>query len=138
MRITVNDTELYFDVEGPALVPDGPTMRERPTMLVLHGGPGFDHAYFKPALSALADTAQVVYLDLRCQGRSGTTTGRDLHARADGGRRRRVLQSPWHRSADRPRPLGRRLRGAPSGAASSACRWPTDPGGHRRRQRGHG
>lgn len=71
MRITVNATELYFDVEGPALVPDGPMMRERPTMLVLHGGPGFDHTYFKPALSALADTAQVVYLDLRCQGRSG-------------------------------------------------------------------
>ena len=48
MRLSVNDTELYFDVEGPALVPDGPDMRERPTLLFLHGGPGFDHAYFKP------------------------------------------------------------------------------------------
>jgi proline iminopeptidase len=70
MRITVNDTELYFDVEGPGLVADGPTMRDRPTLLALHGGPGFDHAYFKPALSQLADTVQVVYLDLRGQGLS--------------------------------------------------------------------
>jgi proline iminopeptidase len=70
MRLTVNDTTLYFDAEGAGLVPDGQTMRERPTILALHGGPGFDHAYFKPALSALTDTAQVVYLDLRGQGRS--------------------------------------------------------------------
>ncbi|MGH2602872.1 MAG: alpha/beta fold hydrolase, partial [Dehalococcoidia bacterium] len=41
------------------------------TVLALHGGPGFDHAYFKPALSGLADTAQLVYIDLRGQGRSG-------------------------------------------------------------------
>ncbi len=62
---------MYFDVEGAGLVPDGPAMRERPTILALHGGPGFDHAYFKPALSALTDTAQIVYLDQRGQGRSG-------------------------------------------------------------------
>ncbi len=33
MRITVNDTELYFDVEGAGLVPDGATMRGRPVLL---------------------------------------------------------------------------------------------------------
>jgi proline iminopeptidase len=71
MRIAVNGTELYVDVEGSALVPDGPGMRERPVIVALHGGPGFDHAYFKPALSAFAEVAQVVYLDLRGQGRSG-------------------------------------------------------------------
>jgi proline iminopeptidase len=71
MRATINDTTLYFDVEGAGLVPDGMTMREKPTIIVLHGGPGFDHAYFKPFLSALADTAQIVYLDQRGQGRSG-------------------------------------------------------------------
>lgn len=70
MRVAVNDTELYFDVEGAELVPDGPGLRQRPVMLLLHGGPGFDHAYFKPVMSALADTAQLVYLDLRGQGRS--------------------------------------------------------------------
>lgn len=43
MRLSVNETELYFDVEGAALVPDGSVMRERPSLLLLHGGPGFDH-----------------------------------------------------------------------------------------------
>ena len=71
MRIAVNGIELYFDVEGAGLVPDGAVMRERPTIVALHGGPGFDHAYFKPFLSALTDKAQIIYLDLRCQGRSG-------------------------------------------------------------------
>ncbi|MGH2533849.1 MAG: alpha/beta fold hydrolase [Thermomicrobiales bacterium] len=70
MRIAVNDTELYFDVEGAGLVPDGHTMRERPTILLLHGGPGFDHTGFKPFLSLLADTAQLIYLDQRGQGQS--------------------------------------------------------------------
>ena len=71
MRLSVNDTELYFDVEGAALVADGPALRERPVVLALHGGPGFDHAYFKPSLSALTDVAQIVFLDQRGQGRSG-------------------------------------------------------------------
>ncbi|CAN5753858.1 alpha/beta fold hydrolase [soil metagenome] len=70
MRIAVNDTVLYFDVEGSEIIPDGPALRQRPVILALHGGPGFDHAYFKPALSGLADIAQVIYLDLRGQGRS--------------------------------------------------------------------
>lgn len=70
MYLSVNDATLYFDVEGAALVPDGSGMRERPTVLLLHGGPGFDHAYFKPSLSPLTDAAQLVYLDQRGQGRS--------------------------------------------------------------------
>jgi proline iminopeptidase len=70
MQLAVNGTRLYFDVEGAGLIPDGPTMCQRPVVLALHGGPGFDHAYFKPALSSLSDTAQVIYLDQRGQGRS--------------------------------------------------------------------
>lgn len=45
-------------------------MREVPTVLMLHGGPGFDHSVFKPAFSELTDIAQVVYLDHRGNGRS--------------------------------------------------------------------
>jgi pimeloyl-ACP methyl ester carboxylesterase len=45
-------------------------MREKPTLLLLHGGPGFDHSVYKPAYSALADVAQVIYLDHRGNGRS--------------------------------------------------------------------
>ena len=71
MRIAVNGTDLWFDAEGAALVPDGDAMRERPVILALHGGPGLDHAYFKPFLTPLTTFAQLVYLDLRGQGRSG-------------------------------------------------------------------
>jgi proline iminopeptidase len=71
MRLVVNDTELYVDIEGAALAPEGSGMRERPTIILLHGGPGFDHTCFKPFLSPLAETAQLVYVDLRGQGRSG-------------------------------------------------------------------
>jgi proline iminopeptidase len=71
MQVQVRDTTLWFDVEGPALVPDGVAMRTRPTMLLLHGGPGsYDHSYFKPWFAALTDVAQVVYLDLPDHGRS--------------------------------------------------------------------
>jgi pimeloyl-ACP methyl ester carboxylesterase len=70
MRISVRDTTLFFDVDGAKLVPDGPAMRERPTLVLLHGGPGFDHSSFKPGFTALTDVAQVVYLDHRGNGRS--------------------------------------------------------------------
>jgi pimeloyl-ACP methyl ester carboxylesterase len=70
MRVTVNGVRLLFDVEGARLVPDGPSMREKPTLLLLHGGPGFDHSIFKPAYASLGDCAQVVYLDHRGNGRS--------------------------------------------------------------------
>src|SRR5258705_2219331 len=70
MRVLVNGVRLFFDVEGARLVPDGPTMREKPTLLLLHGGPGFDHSIYKPAYASLADCAQVIYLDHRGNGRS--------------------------------------------------------------------
>ena len=71
MRVDVNGTGLWFDVDGSALVPDGPEMRERPTVVLLHGGPGsFDHSYFKPDFARLAEVAQVIYLDLPGHGRS--------------------------------------------------------------------
>jgi pimeloyl-ACP methyl ester carboxylesterase len=70
MKIHVNGVNLYFDVEGLGLRPQGPKMVEKPTLLLLHGGPGADHTLYKPAFSALADVAQVVYLDHRGNGRS--------------------------------------------------------------------
>ena len=36
-------------------------MREKPTLLLLHGGPGLDHSIYKPAFSGLSDVAQVVF-----------------------------------------------------------------------------
>jgi proline iminopeptidase len=71
MQVEVNGTRLWFDVDGPAMVPDGPQMRERPTLVLVHGGPAsYDHSYFKPHFSPLTGVAQVVYLDLRDHGRS--------------------------------------------------------------------
>ncbi len=70
MRVNVDGVKLFFDVEGASLVPDGSSMRQRPTLVVLHGGPGWDQAAFKPSLSPLADCAQIVYLDHLGQGRS--------------------------------------------------------------------
>jgi len=74
MHVHVGDVKLFFDVEGAKLVPDGPVMRERPTLLLLHGGPGFDHSSFKPMFAPLAEVAQLVYLDHRGNGRSDLST----------------------------------------------------------------
>lgn len=70
MRVSVNDTELYLDVEGGELAVDGERLRRRPTLLALHGGPGFDQGYLRPGLRPLANDAQLVFVDLRGQGRS--------------------------------------------------------------------
>jgi proline iminopeptidase len=70
MRIKVNGVRLYFDVEGPELVPDGTHMRKKETLLLLHGGPGYDHSSFKPLFSELSHLVQIIYLDHRGNGRS--------------------------------------------------------------------
>ncbi len=70
MRVKIGDVRLFFDVEGAKLRPDGATMREVPTVVLLHGGPGFDHSNFKPDFSRLTEIAQVVYVDHRGNGRS--------------------------------------------------------------------
>ena len=73
MFVDVNGAKLYFDVENSGLIPVGNRMSEKPTLLLLHGGPGFDHSGFKPAFSALSDVAQIVYYDHRGNGRSTGT-----------------------------------------------------------------
>ena len=70
MRVLVNGVRLFFDVDGAALVPAGPALARRPTLIVLHGGPGADHSTLKQWLGRFADIAQVVYLDHRGNGRS--------------------------------------------------------------------
>ena len=71
MHITIAPgVRLFVDIEGAGLVPDGPNMRVKPTLLLLHGGPGYDHSGFKPAFSRLADIAQIIYYDHRGHGRS--------------------------------------------------------------------
>ena len=71
MKVAVNGIELFFDVEGAKVRPDGPWMRDRPTVILLPTGPGIDHSLYKDNLGpALAEDVQVIYLDMRGAGRS--------------------------------------------------------------------
>jgi proline iminopeptidase len=58
-RISVGGAELYArDVgRGPAII-------------VLHGGPDFDHSYLLPELDRLSDSYRLIYYDQRGRGRS--------------------------------------------------------------------
>lgn len=58
-RRAVNGTELFVESVG-----DGPAL------IMMHGGLGLDHTYFRPAFDQLSDIANVVYYDHRCNGRS--------------------------------------------------------------------
>ena len=85
MRVMVNGVRLFFEVVGSKLsVVDGQSV-EKPTLLVLHGGPGFDHQGMRPYFDRFADSAQVVYLDHRGNGRSeaGPRSGWNLYQWGD-------------------------------------------------------
>lgn len=56
----VNGTVLFRDVVG-----------EGPPLLLMHGGLGFDHSYFRPWLDPLGSDFQLIYYDHRGNGRSG-------------------------------------------------------------------
>ncbi len=70
MQMNVNGAEIFFDVVGAQLMPAGDKLAARPTLLVLHGGPGYDHTTLRPYFDRFADVYQVVYLDHRGCGRS--------------------------------------------------------------------
>jgi len=71
MRVPVGDVRLFVDVHGPQLRPQGAWLEEVPTVVIVHTGPGADHAPYKEHVGPrLARVAQVVYLDLRGCGRS--------------------------------------------------------------------
>ncbi|MBW3630054.1 MAG: alpha/beta hydrolase [Gemmatimonadetes bacterium] len=59
MLITTNGTELFCAVHGTGT-----------PMLLLHGGMGLDHSYFRPWLDPLGDEFELLYLDQRGNGRS--------------------------------------------------------------------
>ena len=69
MKLAINGTELYFDVVGSGL-DAAAGFRQKPTMTILHGGPGFDHTYLRPWLDPVSEIAQLVYIDERGCGRS--------------------------------------------------------------------
>jgi proline iminopeptidase len=70
MKARIRDTELYFDVDGSGLMPDGAGLREKPVAFLIHGGPGGDHSDARATCAALTDRLQLVYFDQRGNGRS--------------------------------------------------------------------
>jgi proline iminopeptidase len=70
MYIDLDGARIFFDTVGPALAIEGETMAPRQSLLVLHGGPGFDHSILRPYFDRFADAWQVVYVDHRGNGRS--------------------------------------------------------------------
>jgi proline iminopeptidase len=58
-RISVDNTTLYSRVVG-----------QGPPIVVLHGGPDFDHGYLLPELDRLSDAFRLFYYDQRGRGRS--------------------------------------------------------------------
>lgn len=73
MCAVVKNARIYFDVDGEGSTPAGAAMVEKPTLMVLHGGPGSDHSYFKPWIRPVTEVAQVIYVDHRGNGRSELT-----------------------------------------------------------------
>ena len=57
--VAINGTELYVK-----------TMGDGDPILVVHGGPGWDHSYFLPQLGELAEDHRLVFYDQRLSGRS--------------------------------------------------------------------
>ena len=70
MRVTVNGVRIFFEVVGTSVATRDGVSVDQPTLLILHGGPGFDHANMRPYFDRFADIAQVIYLDHRGNGRS--------------------------------------------------------------------
>ena len=70
MFADVGTARIFFDTVGSGLAVDGERMVEKPTLIVMHGGPGFDHSTMRPYFDRFADTHQVVYIDHRANGRS--------------------------------------------------------------------
>ena len=71
MRVEIAPgVRLFFDVHGCSHVPGEGRLDKRPTLLLLHGGPGSDHSVFKPVALPLGEHMQVVFYDHRGMGRS--------------------------------------------------------------------
>lgn len=60
--VSMDDARLFYEVIG-----------EGEPIIVVHGGPGLDHAYLQPGLDALATRHTLVYYDQRGTGRSGAS-----------------------------------------------------------------
>ncbi|WP_241191108.1 alpha/beta fold hydrolase [Deinococcus psychrotolerans] len=63
----LNGADLYFEVVGPEDEESG----DKPTLLYLHGGPGYNALTFRDLVGERLSAYRVIYLDQRGGGRSG-------------------------------------------------------------------
>lgn len=77
MKAKIRGTELFFDVAGMNIVPDGNKMLEKPVLFLIHGGPGGNHIRFKYDSIQLANEAQLIFIDQRGCGWSKKTKPSD-------------------------------------------------------------
>lgn len=73
MKANIRGTEIYFDIAGMQLAPDGNQLIEKPVLFLIHGGPGGNHIHFKYDSIKLQDYAQLVFIDQRGCGWSKKT-----------------------------------------------------------------
>lgn len=62
----LSNTDLYYDRVGQGRA-----------MLIMHGGLGLDHKYFRPWLDKLGDSTALIYYDHRANGRSARPMSMD-------------------------------------------------------------
>jgi pimeloyl-ACP methyl ester carboxylesterase len=70
MFVDLGSARIFFDTAGPELAIVGERMVKRSPLIVMHGGPGFDHSTLRPYFDRFADAFHVVYIDHRGNGRS--------------------------------------------------------------------
>ncbi len=77
MKATIRGTEIYFDIAGMQIAPNGNELIEKPVLFLIHGGPGSNHIRFKYDSIKLQDYAQLVFIDQRGCGWSKKTKKSD-------------------------------------------------------------
>jgi len=73
VHASVNGTRVFFDVDGAKVVWNDVVEVERPTMVLLPGGPGSSHMHYKrerAGFQRFKSSFQMVYIDWRGAGRS--------------------------------------------------------------------
>lgn len=73
MKASLRGTEIFYDVAGMQVAPQGEGFVERPVLFLLHGGPGGSHLRYKQHSLELQDAAQLIMIDHRGCGRSKKT-----------------------------------------------------------------
>ena len=72
MFVKVGSARLFFDVVGEGLDAATSDIVKRLTLILLHGGPGYDHSKLRPYFDRYSDTHQLLYLDHRgCRRSTG-------------------------------------------------------------------